>query len=196
MPTTAMPAAEAVGARASRILDLIRGDEEFAALRRSSLRYADCWATYTGYPLVARWDLDTDAPVLFDEGLKVLALKAAVYELTGDDIAAELLVSLPVDEMVHAIIAQAGLTKRIFDRLGITCVHQTDHEEFGWTWGDYTQRCYEAAGWGTPPDRYWIDAEETQRRRTVLNVRYQTIGIEPDGRRHSIDFADAELVAA
>ncbi|SRR6266571_3939819 len=198
MPTTAMPAPEAVGPRAAQIIELIRGDEEFAALRRSSLKYADCWSTYTGYPLVASWNLDEDAPPLFDEGLKVLALKAAVYELTDDDIAAELLVSLPVDEMVHAIIAQAGLTKRIFDRLGITCVHQTDHEEFGWSWGDYTQQCYQAAGWGTPPARYWLDATETLRRRKMLNDRYATIGIERDGRRHAIDFAqpEPELVAA
>jgi hypothetical protein len=198
MPTTAMPAPEAVGPRAVQIIDLIRGDEQFAALRRSSLKYADCWSTYTGYPLVASWNLDSDAPPLFDEGLKVLALKAAVFDATSDDIAAELLVSPPVDEMVHAIIAQAGLTKRIFDRLGITCVHQTDHEEFGWNPGDYTQQCYQAAGWGTPPVRYWLAADETLRRRAMLNDRYATIGIERDGRRHSIDFtqAEPELVAA
>jgi hypothetical protein len=187
-----MPAPDAVGRRAARVLSLIQADAEFAALRRSSLKYADCWSTYTGYPLVASWNLDADAPPLFDEGLKVLALKAAVYDLTSDDISAELLVSLPVDEMVHAIIAQAGLCKRIFDRLGITCVHQTDHEEFGWRWGDYTQQCYMEAGWGVPPERFWIDAAETLRRRKLLNVRYQSIGIGRDGRMHSIDFSEAQ----
>ena len=196
MTTTTLPAADAVGRRAAQILTLIQQDAEFAALRRSSLEYADCWSTYTGYPIVAKWNLDADAPPLFDEGLKVLALKAAVYELTGDDIAAELLVSLPVDEMVHAIIAQAGLTKRIFDRLGITCIHQTDHEEFGWGWDDYTHQCYTEAGWGVPPERFWIDAEETLRRRKLLNARYETIGIGRDGRMHGIDFAELNLAAA
>lgn len=189
-----MPLAAAVGRRATKILKSIQADTEFAALRRSALKYADCWSTYTGYPLVAQWNLDCDAPALFDEGLKVLALKAAVYDLTGDERAAELLVSLPVDEMVHAIIAQAGLCKRIFDRLHLTCVHQTDHEEFGWGWGDYTEECYIESGWGMPPARYWIDAEETLRRRKLLNARYESIGIGRDGRTHSIDFAKPELV--
>jgi hypothetical protein len=124
MTTTTMPAPLAVGHCAARILTLIRSDAEFEALRQSSLKYADCWATYTGYPLVNQWHLDTDAPSLFDEGLRVLALKAAVFDLTGDEKRAELLVSLPVDEMVHAIIAQTSLCKRIFDRLDVTCVHQ------------------------------------------------------------------------
>ena len=198
MPHTTMPTAAEVGRGAAQVLARIQNDPEFAALRRSSLKYADCWSTYTGYPLVANWDLDYDAPPLFEEGLKVLALKAAVYDLTQDDIAAELLVSPPVDEMVHAIIAQAGLTKRIFDRQHITCVHQTDHEEFGWGWGDYTSQCYTEAGWGAPPARYWIDAAETLRRRKLLNARYEQIGIGRDGRRHGINFQEAEpeLVAA
>jgi hypothetical protein len=195
MTTTTMPAPLAVGHCAARILTLIRSDAEFEALRQSSLKYADCWATYTGYPLVNQWHLDTDAPSLFDEGLRVLALKAAVFDLTGDEKRAELLVSLPVDEMVHAIIAQTSLCKRIFDRLDVTCVHQTDHEEFGWSWGDYTQQCYTEEGWGVPPERYWIDAEETTRRRKILNARYAGIGIGRDGREHSIDFTEPELVA-
>jgi hypothetical protein len=195
MTTSTMPMPRAAGRRAAQVLMFIGEDAEFVALRRSSLKYADCWSTYIGYPLVANWDLDADAPPLFDEGLKVLALKAAVYEITRDEIAAELLVSPPVDEMVHAIIAQASLMKRICDRQGFTCVHQTDHEEFGWTWGDYTQQCYVEAGWGVPPARFWIDAKETLRRRKLLNERYATIGIGRDGRGHNIDFASTESVA-
>ncbi|GIH20911.1 hypothetical protein [Rugosimonospora africana] len=196
MTTNSLAAPAMVGRRGAQILARLCGDAEFAALRRSSLRYADCWSTYTGYPLIAEWNLDLDAPPLFDEAVKVLALKAAVFELTRDDAAAELLVSPPVDEMVHAVIAQAGLVARVFARAGATVVHQTDHEQFGWTWGDYTQQCYVEAGFGVPPGRYWLDARETRWRRQLLNERYQRIGIGRDGCSHDIKFADPELLTA
>ncbi|MPZ87522.1 MAG: hypothetical protein GEU81_05490 [Nitriliruptorales bacterium] len=180
---------QAVGRRAAEILDLVRCCEDYERLEGSSLQYPDCWATFTGYPIIARWDLARDAAALFEEGLRVLCLKAAVYELSGgDETAAELVVSAPVDEMVHAILAQYTLCVRMTRRLGMTFVHMTDRERFGYRTGGYTHDCYLAAGWGEPNPRYWIDGQETARRLEILDRRYASIGIRDAGRRHDIDF--------
>jgi hypothetical protein len=73
----------------------------------------------------------------------------------------------------------------------------TDQEEFVWESGDYTQDCYEAAGWGTPPERYWIGASETRRRHQILDAAYARIGIGPQGRSHGFTFeARDELASA
>ena len=190
--TTAPPDPAAVGKRAAEILDLIEGSDEYGRLAHSAQKYADCWATFTGYPIIARWDLDSDTAPLFAEALRVLALKSAVFELSGgDEHAAELIVSAPVDEMVHAVLAQFTLCQTLTARLGIRFVHMTDQERFGWRRGDFTHECYRAAGWGEPNPRYWIDADETGRRLKVLNSKYATVGIGRDGRTHDIDF-DAE----
>ncbi|MEV4517894.1 hypothetical protein AB0K00_54165 [Dactylosporangium sp. NPDC049525] len=142
-----------------------------------------------GCPIIARFHLSQDAEPLFTEAMRVLCLKSAVYELTGEDEeAAELVVSAPVDEMVHAVLTQYTLCQAMTRRLGIRFVHMTDRERFGWRRGDYTSQCYEAAGWGEPPARYWIDADETRHRLRVLNDRYTSIGIFDDGCRHEIDF--------
>jgi hypothetical protein len=189
--TIARPAPATVGTRAAEILALIQASPEFERLGDSAKKYADCWATFTGYPTIARWDLDTDTAPLFDDAMKVLALKSAVFELTdGDEQAAELLVSGPVDEMVHAVLAQYTLCQTMTARIGIRFVHMTDQERFGWNPGDYTDRCYQAAGWGQPNPRYWIDAAETRRRLGILNDRYATAGIGKDGRYHGFDFVN------
>jgi hypothetical protein len=196
MTTTPEPAA--VGRRAAQILDLVEGCEEYDRLVASTRLYPDCWATFTGYPLVACFDLATDAGPLFDEALRVLALKAAVYELSaGDEAAAELVIAAPVDEMVHAVLAQYTLCVQLTERLGIRFVHMTDQERFGYQPGNYTHRCYLAAGWGEPNSRYWIDAEQTSWRLAVLTARYEQIGIHDGGRRHDIDFtADRQPASA
>ena len=192
MTTATMPAPNTVGARAAEILDLIKASDEYGRLADSSQKYADCWATFTGYPIIAKWDLANDTAPLFEEALRVLALKSAVFELTaGDEHAAELVVSAPVDEMVHAVLAQYTLCQTMTARLGIRFVHMTDQERFGWRRGDYTHECYLAAGWGEPNPRYWIGSAETRRRLKVLNSKYQRVGIGRDGRAHDIDF-DAE----
>jgi hypothetical protein len=93
----ATPAPTEVGRRAADILTLIKNSEEFARLESSSQAYTDCWATFTGYPLVAKWNLQKDTPRLFEEALRVLALKTAVFELTdGNEEVAELEISAPV----------------------------------------------------------------------------------------------------
>jgi len=187
--TTTLPDPYMVGYRAGEILDLIRACEEYARLEESTRMYPDCWATFTGYPIIARFDLERDAAPLVVEALRVLALKAAVFELTGgDEETAELVISAPVDEMVHAVLAQYTLCQAMTARLGIRFVHMTDRERFGWYRDDYTHRCYVAAGWGEPDPRYWIDGNETARRLAVLNRRYALIGIRDSGRGHDIGF--------
>ncbi len=190
--TSAPPAPATVGKRAAEILGLIEASDEYGRLAHSAQKYADCWATFTGYPIIAHWDLDSDTAPLFGEALRVLALKSAVFELSGgDEEAAELIVSAPVDEMVHAVLAQYTLCQTMTAKLGIRFVHMTDQERFGWRRGDFTYECYVAAGWGEPNPRYWIDADETGRRLKVLNSKYAAVGIGRDGRTHDIDF-DAE----
>ncbi len=75
MATTPMPAAAQVGARAARILEAMQAHPGYDRLRSSSMRYSTCWATFTGYPAISRWDLQRDADPLLTEALRVLALK-------------------------------------------------------------------------------------------------------------------------
>lgn len=193
----ALPDPAVVGRRAADILSRIQASDEFGRLEESTRLYPDCWATYTGYPLIARWDLAVDAGPLFDDAMRVLALKTAVYELTdGDEHAAELVIPAPVDEMVHAVLAQYTLCQTMTERLGIRFVHMTDRERFGYHTGGYTDSCYTAAGWGVPNPRYWIDRNETVRRLAILGSRYQSIGIHADGQRHEIDFTTESAAPA
>lgn len=195
--TRPRPHPRAAGARAAAILDALQADEDFERLASSTALYASCWSTFTGYPIVSQFDLDTDTAPLFVEAIKVLALKSAVYELTdGDEEVSELLVAAPVDEMVHAVLAQHTLVVRMEARLGVAFVHMTDQERFGWRRGDYTQECYEAAGWGLPPVRYWVDADEASRRLAILDDRYTSIGVHGGGRRVDLDFSIESDAAA
>jgi hypothetical protein len=185
----ALPTPAKVGHRAAEILNLIKETEEFNRLERSSQAYTDCWATFTGYPLVANWNLATDTPLLFEEAIRVLALKTAVYELSeGDEHAAELEISAPVDEMVHAVLAQYTLCQRMTERLGIQFIHMTDQERFSYEAGDYTDQCYAASGWGDQNRRYWLDRDEMGRRLDFLGAKYESIGIQAEGRSHTFDF--------
>ncbi|MEV6971128.1 hypothetical protein AB0M47_39120 [Hamadaea sp. NPDC051192] len=188
--TRTMPDPAAVGERAAEILNLIKGDEAYGRLSDSSKKYVDCWATFTGYPVVAQWNLEADKAALFDEAMKALSLKAAVHGLTGDESTAELLISLPVDEMTHAVLAQHNLVTALQVRIGVLLPHMTDLEEFGWEPGDYTSQCYAAAGWGNMPDRYWIGTVEARRRLAFLDQAYANVGIKGLGREHDFTFAD------
>lgn len=189
-----LPAPVDVGARACDILTAMQAHELYKPLTGGSMRYADCWATFTGYPTIARWSLETDQEALLVEALRVLALKATVLELSGgDEQAAELLVASPVDEMVHAVLAQPNVLRRIEADLGVRFPHATEREEFAYEPGGYTDRCYTAAGWGTPNRRYWFGAAETRRRLDILNTRYQAAGFLTDGRGHGIDFGGIDV---
>lgn len=181
--------ADDVGRRAAEILVALRGHESFRRLTSSSMKYSSCWATFTGYPTVAGWDLDRDAGPLLEEALRVLALKAAVFELTGgDEAAAELLCPPAVDEMVHAVLAQFTVMSRMQADLGVVFAHATELERFSYTRGCDTDRFYAAAGWGEQPTRYWLDAAEVDRRLDILNEHYRAAGLGRDGRSHTFAF--------
>ncbi|ONH54600.1 hypothetical protein CcI49_29995 [Frankia sp. CcI49] len=185
----ALPDPFAVARRAVEIFDAIRAHREYDRLRTSTLKYPDCWATFTGYPIIAEWDLDQDGPHLFDEALKVMAMKAAVYEETGDERLAELDISAPVDEMVHALTAQFTVLSRMQAGLGLVFIHSTDNERFQYDEDGYTDQIYAAANWGVMPRRYWIGQAETERRLSVLLEHYESIGIENGGRSHNFTFS-------
>jgi hypothetical protein len=196
-----MPEPARAGARAARILEAMRAHPAYDRLRNSSMRYSTCWATFTGYPVVSQWSLERDAGPLLTEALRVLALKAAVFELTGgDEDAAELLVPAPVDEMVHAVLAQFTVMTQMQTDLGVVFPHATELERFTYTRGCLTDDYYAAAGWGEQPLRYWLDSAEVNRRLAILNSRYGQAGIGKDGRSHDITFeasraADQRMVA-
>lgn len=193
MQQNALPAPTEVGSLAVRHHETLTSDPGFERLKESTQKYPDCWGTYTGYPLIGEWDLQRDAGPLFVEAIRVLSLKAAVYDLTGaNEEAAELVIAAPVDEMIHAVLAQFTLATQIAARTGVPIVHMTDRERFTFDAakgeGAYTVDCYLAAGWGLPNARYWIGGAEAHRRLAELNDRYESIGVYDLGRRHTINF--------
>ncbi|MFJ3673658.1 hypothetical protein ACIPSE_45175 [Streptomyces sp. NPDC090106] len=187
-----LPAPAVVADTARSILDKIRNSSEFHAFRAASLEYSEDWQCFTGFPVVQQWHLETDAPQLFEEGLRALALKAAVHQITGDDQLSEIPIAVPVDEMTHAMLAQAQLVARMAASLDVSVIHQTDQEHTDYRSDSYTHTCYSLA-WGEPPARYWLDHEEVVRRRRVLGALYESIGMERSGREHRLTF---EPVAA
>ncbi|GAA3127148.1 hypothetical protein [Streptomyces goshikiensis] len=188
--STSMPTPAQVAHRATEVLDAIFADEEFGAFEAATLEYSSDWQCFTGFPVIERWSLDRDKGPLFTEGLRALALKAAVADLTGDERLAEVAVAVPVDEMTHAMIAQPQLFARIAARTGFQLIHQTDQEHTDYAEGDFTHRAYRLA-WGEPPARYWLPKDEVDRRVDILTERYASIGMDRAGREHAIDFTAA-----
>ena len=187
--TITRPAPARVGPRAAEILAAMKAHPSFERLTGSSMKYSPCWATFTGYPTISRWDLDRDNEPLLTEALKVLAIKAAVYEITdGDERAAEILVADPVDEMIHAVLAQFTVVSKMQTDLGVQFPHATELESYTYTRGCETDDYYAAAGFGEQPLRYWLDSREVARRLEVLNGLYGSVGFTRDGRGHDIDF--------
>jgi hypothetical protein len=189
-----MPPEYLVGRRAREIFDLIADPdpahaELYGRLVESAGLYCDGWGTHAGMVCVEMWDLEADFDPLFREAVRTLCLKAAVWELTdGDEEKAELVVPPPVDEMIHAVFAQANILPAVEESLGVHFPHMTDRERFGYEHGGYVHRCYLAAFGEDPNPRYWIDREETARRLAKLDSLYRTIGIERLAFRHSIRF--------
>ncbi|MEU8462275.1 hypothetical protein [Streptomyces sp. NPDC029003] len=188
--STTMPTPAKTALRAAQILAAVEVDEEFAAFEAATLEYSSDWQCFTGFPVIERWNLDTDKAPLFREGLRALALKAAVFDLTGDEKLSEIPVAVPVDEMTHAMIAQPQLFARIAARTGFQLIHQTDQEHTDYTAGDFTRRAYRLV-WGEPDARYWLVKEEVDRRVCILTQRYASIGMDRAGREHDITFAAA-----
>ncbi|MGW6900758.1 hypothetical protein ACWGF2_29795 [Streptomyces sp. NPDC054919] len=189
----ALPAVESVAERAKEMLTAVSADGEFPAFVAASLKYDEDWTCYSGTPIISKYNQTTDAAPLFTEGLRALCLKAAVFEMTGDENTAEIPIPIPVDEMTHAMIAQPQLLARITARVGVQIIHQTNQEHTDWRAGDYTAHAYTAA-WGAPPARYWIDHEEATRRLGILRDKYAAAGFLNMGQAHVIEFG--ELVAA
>jgi hypothetical protein len=186
--TGARPGPDAVGRRAAEILHAIHTDDDHTRLTASASAHATCWSAFNGYPIIDRFDSRTDTGPLLSEAFKVLALKAAVFELSdGDETAADLTIPVPVDEMTHAVLTQQPLVVQLQHRLGIVFVHMAERERFGWEPGDYTEDCYRAAGWGDPPARYWIPCDEWMRRLGILDRRYRSIGVVDCGSSVEID---------
>ncbi|MFJ2558751.1 MULTISPECIES: hypothetical protein [unclassified Streptomyces] len=189
--TISRPTPERVADRAREIMSAIQADPEFDAFTAAALKYDEAWTCFTGFPVISNWDLDIDKRPLLTEGLRALALKAAVYELGGqDEDMTEIPVAVPVDEMMHAMIAQPQLLARIAERVGVSVIHQTDKEHHEYSAGDYTHTAYVHA-WGTPPKRYWVEHGEAERRLAILESTYEAAGFRRSGKAHSIDFSAA-----
>ncbi|GGP68746.1 MULTISPECIES: hypothetical protein [Streptomyces] len=190
--TLVRPAPERVSERAREILSAIEADPEFERLRTGCAKYDKDWQSFTGYALVDGFDVEKDTVPLFPEALRAMAIKSAVYEMTdGDEYAAEIPVSVPVDEMIHALAAQFTVLSRVQERTGIKFVHATDREEIGgWDHGDYTHQVYRAA-WGPVNERFWIGKDETEKRRAAAIKKYEPLGIFEGGRRFAPGFATA-----
>lgn len=190
-----LPVAERVADRGREILTAFEADQEFPAFKAASLKYDSDWECFTGSVVVAEYDQETDKHGLFAEGLRALCLKAAVFEMTGDERTAEIPISVPVDEMTHAMIAQPQLLARIAGRIGVQIIHQTDQEHTDYRIGNYTHKAYRAA-WGEPDPRLWLDADTVAARLQWLDQRYTSIGFRKRGQAHSFSFSPEELATA
>lgn len=188
MSRSTLPAPEQVARRAQLILASIEADPEFPRLREGCAKYDKAWQTFTGYALVDGFNVEVDTAPLFTEALRAMALKMAVYEMTGSEDLAELPLPVPIDEMIHAQAAQFTVLSRMQERTGLRFVHATDREDIGsYTPGDVTDRAYRIA-WGIPNPRYWLSKEETDRRRAVVVSKYRPLGIHDGGRRFDAGF--------
>ncbi|MFJ4902787.1 hypothetical protein [Streptomyces sp. NPDC088727] len=185
-----MPGATVVAERAVKILDLLKRDADFPAFKAATLQYSSDWTCFDGTVVVAQWNLAEDKEPLFEEALRAVALKSAVFDYTDDELAAEIPVAGPVDEMMHAMLAQVQIFERMQQRLEIQVIHQTDQEDNGYEAGDYTYAAYSAA-WGEPNNRFWLDANTVEKRKAHLAGLYRQIGIQHFGHSHDILFAAA-----
>lgn len=184
------PAPEEAAALAREILTAWMADPEIGVVLQGSVKYSSDWDDFYGHVLIDNYSTRADAEPLVNEALKVMALKSALLTLTGDEVAAELPVSTPVDATCHALCAQFLPLSRIQQRTGHQFVHSTVNEhavDTAWSFGDYTHQAYRAA-FGPTPERYWIDGDEAERRRRILDDRYAQIGITERGMASSIAY--------
>lgn len=189
-----MPDPQVVAERARKIKELLQDEnaahaELYGHIVESAGLYCDGWGTHAGMVIISEWNLARDFDRLFEEAIRALCLKTAVFELTQDEAKAELVISPPVDEMAHSVFAQHNTLRRLEESSGVRFYHQTDLERFGYEVGGYVHQCYVIA-WGEAPDpRYWIDRDETARRLRYLDERYREVGIRRLAFEHDIDFA-------
>lgn len=189
--TTALPTPADVAERAREIHAAWQADAELKTVLDGCAKYTSDWDDFYGGPLISTYSVTRDAGHLLVDALRVMALKAAVYELTGDELLAELPVPVPVDVTCHALCAQFTALSRVQQRTGHLFVHSTVNEHVNdtpWDTGDYTHQAYEAA-FGPVDERYWIPAAEAERRRQVLDGKYASIGITDRGMTSAIGYA-------
>ncbi|MGW1839834.1 hypothetical protein [Streptomyces sp. NPDC002067] len=189
------PAPERVAERAREIHTALMGDPEIGRLEKAVSQYSSDWDDFYGYPIITDYDAVADAPGLFIEAVRAMAIKSAVWDLTDAnerEQAAELPLPVPVDTMTHAMMAQFSLLTRMMQRHGIQFVHMTDmeHGNKPWDHGDYTHQIYRQA-FGSLNPRYWIGAGETERRRRVLDTVYAGIGVTERGKKVAIPLGAA-----
>ena len=144
-----------------------RGYVDIPVTARSPTCSSPCRCEIRAVRRLGQWDPDRDAEPLLTEAL---------------------LVPAPVDEMVHAVLAQFTVMSRMQDDLELVFPHATELERFDYTRGCLTDTYYAAAGWGEQPLRYWLDTAEVERRLAILNAHYERAGIGQDGRSHNLDF--------
>ncbi|MBX7471196.1 hypothetical protein K1Y80_34625 [Streptomyces sp. MAG02] len=191
--TAALPAPADVAERARAIHADWQADAEMTVVLDGCARYNAEWDDFYGGPLISTYSVEQDSAHMLVDALRVMALKAAVFELTGDELLAELPVPVPIDVTCHALCAQFTALSRIQQRTGHLFVHSTVNEQVNatpWDTGDFTHQAYEMA-FGPVNDRYWIPAEEAERRRQVLDGKYASIGITSRGMSSAIGFAAA-----
>lgn len=189
--TTALPKPAAVADRAQSILDSWLADPEMEAVLDGCKRYSSDWSDDYGDFIIDRYSVDQDAAPRIEAAIRVMSVKTAVYELTGDEVAAELPVPVPLDVTCHALTAQFTALSRVQQRTGHLFVHSTINEHLvatPWRTGDYTHQAYEGA-FGPVDPRYWIDADEAEQRRQVLDGMYASIGVTDRGMTSAIAFA-------
>lgn len=192
--TLARPLPEKTAELARQIHAAWLADPEMPVVLDGCTKYNDDWTCAYGQTLIAGYTAAGDAASMVVEAVKALAVKSAVFELTGgDEMAAELPVSVPVDATIHALTAQFTILSRVQARTGHPFVHSTVNEHImdtPWRVGDYTHQVYRAA-FGPLPERYWIDADEAERRRQVLDGMFAGIGLTERGMASAVDFAAA-----
>jgi hypothetical protein len=103
-------------------------DPEMPVVMEGCARYNSEWDDFYGGPLISTYSVERDTEPLLADALRVLALKSAVYEMTGDEVAAELPLPVPVDVTCHALLAQFTVLSRVQQRTGHLFVHSTVHE--------------------------------------------------------------------
>jgi hypothetical protein len=190
---SALPLPAAVAERARTVLAAWQADTEMPVVLEGCAEYSKEWDDFYGGPLISTYSVERDARRLLADALRVMALKTAVYELTGDELLAELPVPTPIDVTCHALCAQFTALSRIQERTGHRFVHSTVNERVNdtpWDTRDFTHQAYKLA-FGEVDERYWIAAEEAERRREILDGKYASIGITDRGMTSSIAYAAA-----
>jgi hypothetical protein len=175
---------------AREIRDVWMADSEMVAVLDGCARYSSDWTEEYGGTLIHQYNAHADSKPLLSDAVKVMALKSAVYFMTADELAAEIPIPVPIDVTCHALMAQFTALSRIQERSGYLFVHSTVNEHTNdtpWRFGDYTHQAYRAA-FGPVNERYWIDADEVERRRRILDDKYASIGITERGMASSIAY--------